>query len=450
MSALDARTARMMRASDAAAPSDAPAVYVGMDPTAPSLHIGNLLQLNTLLRFRRRGIRTVALLGGATGMIGDPSGRSTERQLIDDTNVLQQNTDAIAASVRRIMAQGDGPETTLVNNVDWLGPSSMSALDFLRDVGKHFSVPAMLTRDSVRSRLDAGGGISFTEFSYQLLQAYDFYTLYRKYDVALQIGGSDQWGNIVSGIDYVRRRVARDSASRTAAAAATDDNNVVSGLTIPLLLAADGSKLGKSAGNATIWLDPSLTSPFEFFQYFVQLSDADAATLLPKFSLLPIDAVVEVLAEHDHDRSKRRAQVELARAVCTLVHGAQATEAVEHATSILFPSDATAVLTSSVDLSVLRQVLATLPHTVITRAELFAKPIVTLLVDSKACDSKSAARKLIAGGGCYVGGRRVDDGTASLRESDLLRDHSDEKFCVLRTGKKTYRILRVVPTPKHE
>jgi tyrosyl-tRNA synthetase len=181
-----------------------------MDPTAPSLHIGNLLQLCTLLRFRRRGFRTVALLGGATGMIGDPSGRSTERQLISDVSVLQTNTDAIAESVRRVMSAtgDDAPPTLVVNNLDWLGATHMSALDFLRDVGKHFSVPAMLARDSVRSRLDAGAGLSFTEFSYQLLQSYDFYTLYRRHDVTLQIGGSDQWGNIVAGIDFVRRRVA--------------------------------------------------------------------------------------------------------------------------------------------------------------------------------------------------------------------------------------------------
>lgn len=429
MSALDARSDAALHRRAATVGREAPGVYVGVDPTAASLHVGNLLQLCTLLRFRRRGFRTVALLGGATAMIGDPSGRSAERPLVHDVGVIEANTRAIAASIERIVARdAAGPPTLLVNNLSWLGPSSMSALQLLRDVGKHFSVPAMLTRDSVRSRLDSGHGLSYTEFSYQLLQSYDFYVLHRDHDVGLQIGGSDQWGNIVAGIDYVRRRQPR---------AADADHSVVSGLTVPLLLAADGTKLGKSAGNATVWLDAALTSPFEFFQYFVQLADADAAALLPKLSLLPLDEVAALLAAHDADRAQRRAQLALARAVCALVHGAETTRAVEQATQILY-GDAGV---SDVNVGALGAVLATLPHATVTRAEFYAKPIVALLVDSEACASKTAARKLVLGGGCYLGGRRVTDVNYVPRDSDLVGE-----YCIVRTGKKTYRVVRVVPT----
>lgn len=436
MSALDARSHTALHSHASPVSRDAPGVYVGVDPTAASLHVGNLLQLCTLLRFRRRGFRTVALLGGATALIGDPSGRATERPMVQDAGVIEGNTRAIAASIERIVARDRdaGPPTLLVNNLSWLGPSSMSALQLLRDVGKHFSVPAMLARDSVRSRLDSGHGLSFTEFSYQLLQSYDFFVLHRDHDVGVQIGGSDQWGNIVAGIDYVRRRHARAAD----AAAAGDDHNVVSGLTVPLLLAADGSKLGKSAGNATVWLDAALTSPFEFFQYFVQLSDADAAALLPKLALLPLDDVAATLAAHDADRAQRRAQLALARAVCTLVHGAETTRAVEQATQILYGDGGV----SDVDAAALGAVLATLPHATLTRAEFYAKPIVTLLVDSEACASKTAARKLVLGGGCYVGGRRVSDVNYVPRDSDLVAG----EYCIVRTGKKTYRVLRVIAT----
>jgi tyrosyl-tRNA synthetase len=440
VSALDARCASALLHDGARVSGDvAPAVYVGMDPTAPSLHVGNLLQLCTLLRFRRRGFRTVALLGGATGLIGDPSGRTSERALVDDTSVVERNARAIAASVQRIVGNDDGDnggggalrDTVLVNNADWLGPQSMSALQLLRDVGKHFSVTAMLARDSVRARLDAGHGLSYTEFSYQLLQSYDFYVLHRDFDVGLQIGGSDQWGNITAGIDYVRRRQARAAD----AAAAGDDHNVVSGLTVPLLLAADGTKLGKSAGNATVWLDPALTTPFEFFQYFVQLSDADAAALLPKLTLMSVEQVGAVLVEHDADRSQRRAQLALARSVCSLVHGAATAAGVEQATQILFGDERL----SDVNVPALAAVLSSLPHATITRPEFFAKPIVALLADSEACASKTAARKLVLGGGCYVGGRRVTDVNYVPRETDLVGE-----FCILRTGKKSFRVVRAV------
>ena len=301
-----------------------PGVYMGVDPSAPSLHVGNLVQLCALLRFRRRGFPTIALVGGATGLIGDPSGRATERDPVNDREAIQRNVDAISADVKRVLSHGDGPEPQLVNNADWT--VSLSALDFLRDVGKHFSVSSMLARESVRARLD-GAGLSYCEFSYQLLQAHDFLVLQRSHDVGVQIGGSDQWGNIVAGVDLIRRRAALHASDASQSEAAA--------LTVPLLVDANGNKLGKSAGNAPVWLSATLTAPFDFYQYFMQRNDADAAAMLPLLTLLDADTVHDTLTKHDVDRAQRIAQRTLASAVTEIVHGSAVTRAVQQASDIM-------------------------------------------------------------------------------------------------------------------
>ena len=292
-------------------------VYAGFDPTASSLHVGNLVPLLLLRRFQQAGHRVIALVGGATGLIGDPSGRSAERTLNTD--------DTVASWVERVRGQlqhfldfdGDNP-ATLVSNLEWTAP--MSAIEFLRDVGKHFSVNAMLGKESIAARLN-GDGISYTEFSYMLLQAMDYLHLYRDHDCALQVGGSDQWGNITAGLDLIRRVEGPESHAH--------------GLTVPLVTKADGTKFGKTAGGA-IWLDAEQTSPFAFYQFWLNTDDRDIASMLRYFSLRPLPDIEQVIAEGGHRPASRAGQRALAAELTDLVHGRETREHIEAASAALF------------------------------------------------------------------------------------------------------------------
>ena len=307
--------------------------YIGFDPTADSLHIGNLLQLICLKHFQNAGHRTIALIGGATAMIGDPSGRSTERPLLT-TEQIKNNTAGLAKSLSTVLhldtsrsvlkdsenlfykkekELAEGEATLLLNNYDWF--KDISVLQFLRDVGKHFKIQQMLNKHVIKSRMSTDGeeGISYTEFSYQLLQAYDFYHLYKNENCILQIGGSDQWGNITAGTQYIHKQVSGNE----------EDDSLAFGMTLPLITTADGKKIGKStaSGGAAIWLDSDRSKPFNFYQYFINLTDADAKNFLPLFTFLPLEEISTIQKQHDENPHLRIAQKVLAERVTELIHG---------------------------------------------------------------------------------------------------------------------------------
>ena len=294
--------------------------YVGFDPTAPSLHAGSLVGMMAMSHLQRAGHRAIAIAGGATGRIGDPSGRDTERELLTDA-VLEANLAGIRRDLGRVLDLSDPDRGILVDNHDWIGP--MSFLDFLRDVGKHFSVNAMIARESVKKRLEQREqGLSFTEFSYQLLQAYDFAHLYEAEGCRLQGGGTDQWGNITAGIDLTRRLHGAQTY----------------GLVWPLLLTADGAKFGKSAGNA-VWLDPDLTSPYAYYQWWMNADDRDVVRFLQLFTYLELDEIDQLAVEHEADPAGRHAHRVLAREATRIIHGDAGVEQAENATAVLFGDD---------------------------------------------------------------------------------------------------------------
>lgn len=393
-------------------------LYAGFDPTAESLHVGHLVALMTLRRFQRAGHRPIALIGGATGMIGDPSGKSEERSLLSE-EVLRANIAGIEPQLRRFLDFEPPEGALLVNNYDWMGP--VGYLEFLRDVGKHFPVGAMLAKDSVRSRLErADSGLSYTEFSYMLLQAYDFVHLYDHFDCRLQIGGSDQWGNITAGIDLARRLRGVQ----------------LYGLTCPLLTRSDGTKMGKTEAGA-VWLSARRTTPYQFYQYWINLDDADVGTCLRFFSELKRAEIEELLRQHQADPGQRIAQRALAAELTALVHGPEGLAAAERATAVLFGA-AIERLTDSQLLAI----FADVPSTQLPRAAL-AGPGLALIEAFCAAGlarTKSDARRIITQGGAYVNNRRVDDIEARLGPGDL----AGETTMVLRSGKKRYAVLRFV------
>jgi tyrosyl-tRNA synthetase len=387
-------------------------LYYGCDPTTDSLHIGNLIGLLVLRRFQDAGHRPVALAGGATGMVGDPSGRSDERNLLDEAT-LSANVAAIKAQMARILDFDDG-RAVLVDNRDWT--AGVTLLDFLRDVGKHVTVNQMLARESVKARLASEHGISYTEFSYMLLQAHDYLRLYRDLGVELQIGGSDQWGNILSGIDLIRRV----------------DGAAVHGLSWPLLTAPDGSKLGKTTG-ARIWLDPARTSPYHFFQHWMQTDDRQVGEFLAKFTLLPRSEVEALTLAHLEHPERREGQRRLAEEVTSLVHGEAAAMAAAHATAVLFggspldaPAEAFEVVAAEVP-------TAPLPPD----GELDAgADLVDLLIASGLASSKGDARRSITQGAVSVNGRRAGPDEA-VGAGELLHG----RYVLLRKGKRHYALL---------
>ncbi len=393
-------------------------VYCGFDPTADSLHVGHLLPLVALRRFQLAGHKAIALMGGATGMIGDPSGKSQERSLLT-TDTIEKNVSSIRKQVDRVLPQTHG--AMVLNNADWF--RKFSFLEFLRDVGKHFTVNHMIAKESVRARLeDREHGISYTEFSYMLLQAYDYYHLNESHQCRLQIGGSDQWGNITAGIELTRRM--RAAKSQPVAE--------VYGLTFPLVSKSDGTKFGKTE-SGSIWLDPAKTSVYQFYQFFIQTADADVVNYLKYFTFLPHPELDRLEESVKKEPEKRLAQRTLAAEVTKLVHGESELARVEKATQALFGAEI-----RDLDERTLLDIFAGAPATKKPKAVLQAGyPVVDALVDSQLCSSKGAARKDLQAGGVYVNNERVADPAAVLATSQLIAG----KFIVLRRGKKTYHLF---------
>jgi tyrosyl-tRNA synthetase len=390
-------------------------VYVGFDPTADSLHVGHLVALMVLRRFQKAGHRPIALVGGATGMIGDPSGKSEERNLLS-VEALQHNVACMQAQLRRFL-DFDGPQAALlVNNYDWMG--RFGYLEFLRDVGKHFPVNVMLAKDSVKSRLErTDSGLSYTEFSYMLLQAYDFVHLHERFGCELQAGGSDQWGNITAGIDLARRMRGAQ----------------LYGMTCPLLTRSDGAKMGKTESGA-LWLSAERTSPYHFYQYWINLDDADVGKCLRFFTDLGREEIDALLAEHQADPGKRGAQKRLAAELTRTVHGDEGLATAQRATDIFFGAEI-----SGLNDAALGQIFAHVPSKELPRQQLEAGlSIVDALVESGLAKSKGEARRVIAQGGACVNNRRVDSAEERLGAEHL----ASESVMVLRAGKKQYALLR--------
>ena len=393
-------------------------LYCGFDPTSDSLHVGSLLPLLTLRRFQLAGHRPIAVVGGATGMIGDPSGKTQERTLLDDTQ-LKANLVGITATVSRFL---DLKQAKVVDNASWF--KDVSYLGFLRDVGKHFTINHMVAKESVRARLeDREHGISYTEFSYMLLQAYDFHVLNQTEGCRLQIGGSDQWGNITEGIELIRRM---------RAVSPTKEGPDVYGLTHPLVSKADGTKFGKTE-SGTIWLDPRKTSPYQFFQFFMQTTDADVVSYLKFFTFLSHEEIKALESSIAREPEKRAAQTALAREVTKLVHGEAEVAKAEKATQALF---GTAI--RELDEQTLLSVLSGAPTTKKNKDTLGAGiPLIDALVETGLCASKGAARKEISAGGIYVNNERTSDPAATLKADQLIAAH----YILLRKGKKTYHLI---------
>jgi tyrosyl-tRNA synthetase len=381
-------------------------VYAGFDPTAASLHAGHLVPLLALRRFQRAGHRPIVLAGGATGMIGDP--RDVGERSLHEADIVAAWTERIRGQLERFVDFDTSPTgAVVVNNLDWT--QGLSAIEFLRDVGKHFSVNVMLDRDTIRRRLD-GEGISYTEFSYMLLQANDYVELHQRHGCTLQIGGSDQWGNIIAGVRLVRQKLGA----------------TVHALTVPLVTAADGTKFGKSTGGGSLWLDPEMTSPYAWYQYFINTADADVIRYLRWFTFLSADELAELEAATAERPQQRAAQRRLARELTVLVHGEAATEAVEHASRALFGQGELDRLDEATLAAALRETSV---------AEL--KPgspdgIVDLLVASGLSASKGAARRTIGEGGVSVNNVRVDSEEWAPQPSDFLHG----RWLVLRRGKR--------------
>jgi tyrosyl-tRNA synthetase len=378
--------------------------YVGFDPTAPSLHVGNLLQLLTARRLQLAGHRPLLLVGGSTGLVGDP--KATGERVLHSKETIAEWVERIREQVSRFVElDGDNP-ATLVNNLDWT--AALSALDFLRDVGKHFPVNRMLARDVVSTRLESG--ISYTEFSYVLLQSLDYLELYRRYGCVLQTGGSDQWGNITAGVELVRRA----------------DGARVHALATPLITKADGTKFGKTE-SGTVWLDADLMTPYAFYQSWIQAEDAKVGEYLKQFTFLPVDEVDALMAQHNQNPGHRIAQRRLAAEVTTLVHGAEEVEAAELASAALFGRGELASLPEPTLAAALREAGA------VDLARADAPTLTDALVASGLVDSRSAARRAVADGGAYVNNTRVDDPDLDLSAADLLHG----SWAVLRKGKRS-------------
>jgi len=386
-------------------------VYVGFDPTADSLHAGNLLGQVMLRRFQLAGHRPVVLAGGATGMVGDPGGRSEERNLLD-RETLNHNVACVKKQLEKIL-DFDGPiAARMVDNATWTEP--MGTLEFLRDVGKHFTVNQMVAKESVRARMESENGISFTEFSYMLLQANDFRHLCEFENVDMQMGGSDQWGNITAGTDLIRRRLTKSGY----------------GLTWPLLTRSDGQKMGKSVHGA-LWLDPEKTSPYEFRQYWVQLPDEDVERFLLQLTLRSVDDIASLMAEHRAAPEKRLAQRALATDVTTLVHGAAAEQAAAEAAQVLFGGDPT---TASAE--ALAVVAREVPSSEVTREQLGDH--IAVLVQTGLAASNGEARRTLTQKGFKANGQTFEE-TKSLLEVDLLHG----RYILLRKGKTNFHLLTV-------
>ncbi len=390
-------------------------VYYGVDPTAPSLHVGNLIGLLVLARFQRAGHKPLPLAGGATGMIGDPSGKSSERNLLDD-DALAENLAGIVPVLRQFVDfEAEPNPAKLLDNRAWT--VGLPLLDFLRDVGKHVTVNQMVAKESVRNRMAGDEGISFTEFTYMLLQAQDFLWLYENEGCEMQIGGSDQWGNISLGVDLIRRRTGQKAHA----------------LTWPLLLQADGTKYGKTAGGETVWLNADRMSPYRFYQAWVQAEDGELSKLLKWLTFLTIDEIDEIVADHDEAPNRRVGQKRLARELTTIVHGPEATSGAEQATDVLFGGGDVAELPESTF-----EVLAAEIETSALSRDLLDDDdnLVPMLVKAGITSSNGEASRLLKQNGVSVNGSKVGSATAVGR-----RDLQHDRYLLVRKGKKSVHLV---------
>jgi tyrosyl-tRNA synthetase len=393
-------------------------LYCGFDPTADSLHIGSLVPLLALARFQRAGHHSIALAGGATGSIGDPSGKTAERQLLTK-ETLKSNIASVKEQLRRLLDfDAKNNPARLVDNADWTAPVNL--LEFLRDIGKHFSVNQMVAKESVRARMeDREVGISYTEFSYMLLQAFDFYHLRKELNCELQIGGSDQWGNITAGIDLIRKKLSTHAF----------------GLTLPLITNADGSKFGKSVAGA-VWLDPKRTSVYRFYQFWINTDDRDVIRYLKYFTFLPREEIEALEKKHAENPGAREAHRALAKATTDLIHGESATQDAIRASQILFGGELAGVSEATFN-----DVGGEVPTKPLERAKLdgagFA--LLELLVHAGLCSSKGQARKDLEGGGIYVNNVREGNIQRAVTSNDLLFG----KHVLLRKGKRNYTVVTV-------
>ncbi|MQA92174.1 MAG: tyrosine--tRNA ligase [Gemmatimonas sp.] len=392
--------------------------YAGFDPTADSLHVGHLYPLLALARLQRAGHRSIAVAGGGTGMIGDPSGKTQERQLLTRERVAS-NVEKIQRQLAQFLDfEGDNP-AVMVDNYEWLG--SLTLIDFLRDTGKHFTINYMLAKESVARRLAQEDGISVTEFSYMLLQAFDYLLLSDRYGTSLQVGGSDQWGNITAGMELIRRTRGRHAH----------------GIVLPLVTTSSGQKFGKTEAGA-VWLDPERTSPYRFYQFWLNTDDRDVEKYLKGFTFLPIEEIASLMAEHDSNPAIRGAQRRLAIEMTRTVHGDEALMRAERATGALFGS----VPAPQLGASELLDVFADVPSTEIPAGELEGEgtSVVDLLARTGVAGSKGEARRLIAGGGIYLNGERLD----SPERRVGTRDAIDGRVLLLRKGRKRNHLVRLI------
>lgn len=378
-------------------------VYCGFDPTAESLHLGNLIQLLALRRFQQCGLTPIVLIGGATGRIGDPSGKSVERAVLEE-DTIQHNVTQLANLIDPLFPEG---QVEVLNNFQW--HNQMTAIDLLRRAGRYFRINSMIAKETVKRRLGSEDqGMSFLEFSYPLFQAYDFLHLHRTKQCVLQIGGSDQWGNITAGCDLVRKTLSKD----------------VFGLTIPLLTTQSGAKFGKSEGNA-IWLDESMTSCYDFYQYFMRAEDVDVQQLLYTFTFKSVDEIDELVEKHRMSPEKRIAQRELADSVTRLVHGEEGLAKAKQASSVLFGGSIDGLSATQ-----LLEIVANVPSIKLPVSTVVDTPILDFVVKSGACTSKAQVRRLIQAGGLYINNQRCLNEKGVMQASDLV----DDKLILLRTG----------------
>lgn len=386
-------------------------LYCGFDPTADSLHIGHLLPVTMLKRFQQAGHRPIALIGGGTGMIGDPSGRTSERSL-NTTDVVKGYTEKIRQQLSGLLDFEAGENAALArNNADWL--SEITIIDFLRDIGKHFGVNYMLAKESVSARIDQG--ISFTEFSYMLLQSFDFLNLHEQENVTLQIGGSDQWGNITAGMEFIRR--------------SKEEETKVYGLTVPLITKADGTKFGKTAGGA-VWLDPEKTTPYEFYQFWVNTDDRDVMKFVNYFTFIDQDEIDQLQKEVENNPGGRAAQKRLAEEITREVHGQKALEQAEKISASLFSGDLKQL--SAADI---KQGFKDVPTFEVGKADI---SLLDLLVNASISSSKRQAREDIGNGAIYINGERNQD----LQHIVAADDRIEDQFTIIRRGRRNYFVIK--------
>jgi len=392
-------------------------VYCGFDPSGDSLHLGNMVPIMGLAWFLRYGHTPVALIGGATGMIGDPSGKSSERQLLDE-ETIRRNSAGISEDLKKILTkQNSSVKPLFVNNYDWF--KEFSFIDFLRDVGKYFRVGQMIAKDSVKSRLQSEEGMSFTEFSYQLLQGYDFYHLSKEYNVALQMGGSDQWGNITAGTEFIRKT----------------SGKAAYGLTFPLLIKSDGQKFGKSEKGA-IWLSKDKVSPYEFYQYLVRTNDADVIKLMRLLTFMDMDEVrhYESMMQKS-DYVANTAQKKLAEEITKIVHGDEGFDVAIKVTKTAAPGSS-----GTLDAETLETLGKDMPSYAISLDELISAPVVDVLVRTGLQSSKGEAKKLLRNGGVYINNDKISDEKALIDESHLI----DSRLLLIAVGKKNKMLIRIL------